>query len=276
MKCQGTLELLCILSVVATVASQSVPPGRVGVSYAKFHNKFYVYGGRNKGSNQTFTDLYALDLSKPWSSQSPAWIPITKDGPTNSALSAAISVDGKTFMLGPTLGVPGWLYSFETKVWSEVKAQFRKSIYDTYPVTLGTDDRVLMAGGSSTAPITPYVDDYDLYTMGTNQTVTQKMPLSISNGELFMPCRIGYKGVWSDYLNKAVLYGGYTVNLVNDPRAAVTLSLYDPVKNLWSEMKTTGRDPNVTMDHCMAISKNGDIDTGCIYGGCSAVVLSTT
>ncbi|KAG0221495.1 hypothetical protein BGW41_006732, partial [Actinomortierella wolfii] len=170
--CWLCLAMMVMMAFMAEAQTNLIAPiPASGMGYAKYKNKLYVNGGLIKAYRDpgSITDqFFALDLSKPWRSDSPAWIPLP-EGPKKQLISVAMSLDGKVFMTFPAVGYPAYRFSFEKNAWSAVKANFRDSMYDVDPVTLGTDGTALIFGGSRG-------DEYDIYSFETDQTVTMNIP----------------------------------------------------------------------------------------------------
>ncbi|KAF9971214.1 hypothetical protein BGZ73_005897 [Actinomortierella ambigua] len=258
MKGQLLLGVSCLLSMVLVTAGQiiHVPPPRCAASYAKFQNKFYIYGGSTSIRSDYFSELHVLDLSKHWNSTSPVWWVLTS-GPLLPATTATMSLDGKKLLLIPGLLSPGWIYSFEKDGWDLVKANFRNSTPGAFPVTMGTDGKVLITGGIGNAFGKLFIEDYDIYSFEDDKTTTLQLPATLSNGPTFMPSRQGYGAVWSSFLKKVVLYGGQADSITSTVWSADTVSMYDPVAAKWSEVKTTNYNNNTIARHCMAITDDG-------------------
>ncbi|KAG0225366.1 hypothetical protein BGW42_004476, partial [Actinomortierella wolfii] len=137
-----------------------------------------------------------------------------------------MSLDGKVFMTSPAVGYPAYRISFEKNAWSTVKANFRESMYDVDPVTLGTDGTALIFGGSRG-------DEYDIYSFETDQTVTMNMPPALLVNATVLPKRLSYRAVWSEYLKRVVFYGDRDSHEYHD-----IVSFYHPESNQWSSMDT--------------------------------------
>ncbi|KAG0228732.1 hypothetical protein BGW41_003343, partial [Actinomortierella wolfii] len=234
-----------MVAIVATAQTNlSAPRPSSGMAYAKYKNKFYINGGtvkEGKGIETATGQFFALDLSKPWRSDSPAWIPLP-EGPKKQLISVAMSLDGKVFMTFPEVGFPAYRFSFEKNAWSATKANFRDSMYDVDPVTLGTDGTALIFGGSRG-------DEYDIYSFETDQTVTMNIPPELLVNATVLPKRLSYRAVWSESLKSAVFYGGNSPYEYHD-----IVSFYHPESKQWSSMRTTGLNKTL-IGHCIAISQ---------------------
>ncbi|KAF9154912.1 hypothetical protein DFQ27_001877 [Actinomortierella ambigua] len=263
---QGRYVLSFVFSLVLALvtSAQQIPVAPLpasGAAYAKYKDKLYIYGGM---VNWTGNDLegmsgqfFALDLSKAWRSETPAWIRLP-DGPQTEFVGAAISLDGKAFMTSPGADNLSHRFFFENNTWSLSNAPFRESMYDVSPVTLGTDGTVLIVGGSFWNNGSMM---YDIYSFDTDQVVTALLPSTISDVPN-LPGRRAYKAVWSEYLKSAVFYGGF----VREGSHADTVSLYHPESNQWKAMITSGFSNNKALtEHCIAIADDGK--RLFVYGG---------
>ncbi|KAF9154914.1 hypothetical protein DFQ26_009909, partial [Actinomortierella ambigua] len=203
------------------------PQPAARVAYAKYKNKFYISGGSVetlRDPSATTNQFYALDLSKPWKSESPAWIRLP-DAPRKDFAGAAMSSDGKIFMTFPSGIAPAHRFFFENNTWSESKAQFRASTNDVSPVTLGVDSKVLILRESQSNNVT--FRSYDIYSFDTDQVMTTEMPFYTVNNTLMMSGPHGFKPAWSNHLKAAVFVGGIPENQ--------WVNIYDP-KGQWTYM----------------------------------------
>ncbi|KAF9970010.1 hypothetical protein BGZ73_007407, partial [Actinomortierella ambigua] len=235
------------MAIAATAQQVPIAPKPVqGAGYVKYKNKFYIYGGDTSLAADSTSDLgqfFALDLSKSWKSESPAWIPLP-EGPIKSHIGAAMSLDGKIFMTFPGIGYAAHRFSFETNTWSLSNATFRESIYDVSPVTLGTDGTVLIAGGSPNS-----IHVYDIYSFATDQTVTAQLPATVVAGTPILPGTREYSVAWSEPLKSAVFFGGFG----EDVSSIGVVTFYNAEKKAWSVIKTTGANNTMVLEHCVAI-----------------------
>ncbi|KAG0225364.1 hypothetical protein BGW42_004474 [Actinomortierella wolfii] len=241
-----------MVAIVATAQTNlSAPRPSSGMAYAKYKNKLYINGGtvkEGKGIETTTGQFFAPDLSKPWRSDSPAWI-LLPEGPIKLDTSATMSLDGKVFMTSPAVGYPAYRISFEKNAWSTVKANFRESMYDVDPVTLGADGTALIFGGSRG-------DEYDIYSFETDQTVTMNMPPALLVNATVLPKRLSYRAVWSEYLKKVVFYGGYGPYEYHD-----ILSFYHPESKQWS--KNSGLNKTLT-GYCQTEPYGGSLNVSTV------------
>ncbi|KAG0251387.1 hypothetical protein DFQ27_008779, partial [Actinomortierella ambigua] len=257
MKSRLVLLLLVSLTVVALAVGEQTPVAPAAVyqpASAKYKNKFYLYGGRGDPSAMGTGQFFSLDLSKNWTSESPAWQRL-HTGPIREFGSGAISHDGKIFIAFPDnqLLTHRYIFDNETGSWSASKATFDGGMVrrigesnsdiamkGVIPVTLGTDGTVLIAGGDprngSTNQAT-YYSLYAIYSFESDQSVTRQLPPKGLNS-VFMAGRVDYGAGWSEYLKKAVFFGGWAEGSVSEfvlpwePNHIVT---YDPKTGEWKE-----------------------------------------
>ncbi|KAF9154911.1 hypothetical protein DFQ26_009906, partial [Actinomortierella ambigua] len=194
-----------------------------GPAYAKYKNKFYIQGGRiGPKIDHATGQFFALDLSKPWTSESPAWIRLP-DGPQKDDAGAAISLDGKIFYTSSSLFQPtAHRFFFENNTWSISTTALQESIYTVSPVTLETDGQVLILGGYNEN----ITNMCHFYTFDTDQYVfTQLSPAAINGTQLVFE---DYMAVWSRHLKQAVFIGGLG--------SSQGMTLYEPKSKKWKKM----------------------------------------
>ncbi|KAF9977071.1 hypothetical protein BGZ73_007043 [Actinomortierella ambigua] len=217
-----------------------------------------------KGEDGISGQFFALDLSKPWTSDTAAWIKLPESG-RKDYIGAAMSLDGKTLLTSPGIYASAQRFSFESNTWSSSNTTFRESMYDVTPVTLGTDGTVLLVGGDSWED---GFNKYDIYSFDTDQTVTAQLPPS-ANDIPFLPGRRDYRVIWSEHLKSAVFYGGFGQGV----SAPDIVSLYHPESKQWKGMRTRGFNNKSLSEHCMAITDDGR--KLLVYGGRYEQGLST-
>ncbi|KAG0254137.1 hypothetical protein DFQ27_007020 [Actinomortierella ambigua] len=276
--------LLISLTAANLTASQQnhvAPQPVAGPAYAKYKNKFYINGGATSltasvlGSSGQF---FALDLSKSWTSVSPAWIQLP-DGPRKDYHGAAMSLDGKFLLTSCSVASVSHRFSFDTNTWSVSKAPCRSAAYGVSPVTLGTDGTALTAGGRGVVGV---AELYEIYSFATDQAVTVPLPDTAVNGTPILPGRQYYQVVWSEPLKSAVFFGGFGLH----GSSIGTVTLYHPESKQWSLMKTTGANNTNNFGHCMAITDDGKTilsfggyfaeQTGAIIFSSSLYILNLT
>ncbi|KAF9970736.1 hypothetical protein BGZ73_006492, partial [Actinomortierella ambigua] len=239
------------MAIIATAQQAPVAPQPVDHPiYAKHKNKLYIYGGSSTAlvaPNSTVGKVgqfFALDLSKPWRSASPAWIALP-EGPRESNTGAAVSPDGKIFMTTPTSLEKPYVFNFDTKTWSMSNAIYPASLTAARPVTLGTNDTVLVAGGS---PIDPY--EYRTYSFVRDEPVLARMT-DIEGG---IP--VFHEAVWSEHFKSAVFFGGFITEFYGPTQIYNrngTVIFYHPEIKGWSSMAPIGARGSEARGFCLAI-----------------------
>ncbi|KAG0264559.1 hypothetical protein DFQ27_001146 [Actinomortierella ambigua] len=112
------------------------------MAYAKHGTKFFIYGGSIERITLT-GQFFALDLSKPWKSESPAWIKYP-DGPGYFGTGGAISQDGEVFFAVLNDNRPHSRFMFKDNTWNASKVIASDTVQFTSPVTIGTDGSLLI------------------------------------------------------------------------------------------------------------------------------------
>ncbi|KAG0221233.1 hypothetical protein BGW41_007070 [Actinomortierella wolfii] len=211
---------LFFLQAMVTVITAQVPIAPLPAhssGYAKYKDRFFIHGGVTTGGNANADNIsgqfFYLDLSKRWTSVSPAWNKLP-EGPKNVS-EIALSLDGKilvAFIGNPIQAIHG--FSFES----------------IFPVTLGQDGTVLIAGGSSLDNV------YHIYSFDVDSLVTHSLPPSPFPGKKFLPGREFYQAVWSELFKSAFFFGGsiYGVFAGNASTANI-LSVYNAETKAWTE-----------------------------------------
>ncbi|KAG0221786.1 hypothetical protein BGW42_007296 [Actinomortierella wolfii] len=221
---------------MVTVITAQVPIASLPVhssGFAKYKDRFFIHGGVTTGGNANADNIsgqfFYLDLSKRWTSVSPAWNKLP-EGPKNVS-EIALSLDGKilvAFIGNPIQAIHG--FSFESRTWSISKVSFQNSTKGIFPVTLGQDGTVLIAGGSSLDNV------YHIYSFDVDSLVTHSLPPSPFPGKKFLPGREFYQAVWSEPFKSAFFFGGsiYGVFAGNASTANI-LSVYNAETKAWTE-----------------------------------------
>ncbi|KAF9968896.1 hypothetical protein BGZ73_009081, partial [Actinomortierella ambigua] len=231
LNCLHLCMLLCLTALVKPTAQQTPasPRPAAGASFAKHLNRLYVYGG------QVTFDLppvalgqfFALDLSKLWKSASPTWIQL-KEGPLMYDAGAVMSLDGRYFMTFADRFLEGaQRYDFEQKTWNKSANVFRSEVKSAFPVVLGTNGTVLIAGGS--VSVMGARGAYDIYSFETDTATGGRMPPPGLTDTAYYPGQ-AYRAVWSDYLKRAVFYGG--LGQYDSSRDVV--KFYEPQSDQWT------------------------------------------
>ncbi|KAF9970404.1 hypothetical protein BGZ73_006879 [Actinomortierella ambigua] len=123
----------------------------------------------------------------------------------------------------------------------------------TTPVTLGTNGSVLIAGGLQD---NPGEIPYEIYSFDLDQSVKP----GLSEMRFYLAREMGLTGygvVWSEYMKRAVYFGGRNRNYE-------IITTYDPASETWEAIATFGHNKNI-VNHCMAITDDGK--KVLMYGG---------
>ncbi|KAG0257211.1 hypothetical protein DFQ27_005258 [Actinomortierella ambigua] len=237
-KIGSVLSLLATTAMPVIQAQQepaAVPRPMAEAAYVKHGSKFYIYGGRvNIASFELSVisgQFFALDLAKPWESDTPAWIQL-QPGPKKFHMSSAISVDGKTMMVFPGLDASAHRYTFESAKWETSNFTFGPQVTDVAAVTMETDGKVAILGGYESKASADWLDVYQF----DLDWVVASIPVPEFKGTAMTspPARGYYKAAWSKKLASIVYYGGFVhSNIVVDPSYDQWVTLYDPAANSW-------------------------------------------
>ncbi|KAG0250018.1 hypothetical protein DFQ27_009655 [Actinomortierella ambigua] len=254
--------LFVAVATISTAQQGPVAPRPVAkASYAKHHNKLYVYGGRETqevGSGQFFV----LDLSKQWKSAQPAWSKL-KDGPVIPNTGAVVSQDGKILM-AMAIGKPTrpQQFIFEQDSWTNSSEEFY--IWNNQsPVMLKTDGSVLFQVGVEGPTVMEQRNITRFYSFESDSTWGAAFPYPTTHFT-YLP-RGSHKAVWSDYLESAVFYGGSNMMIRGtEPYSPDMLKLYHPRSKEWTWKPTKGHNAHY-FSHCVAITDDGK--KLFVYGG---------
>ncbi|KAF9156085.1 hypothetical protein DFQ26_009492, partial [Actinomortierella ambigua] len=229
MKTQFLRRSLLFVAVAMISAAQQGPVAPrpvIGASFAKHHNKLYVYGGRGTLEIDS-AQFFVLDLSIPWKSALPAWSRLP-DGPMMPNAGAVVSQDGKIFMaIANHFPSRPHRFSVEKDSWTNSSEEFG-FFNEQSPVMLKTDGSVLAQVGVEG-------DSYEQ--RNRNRTRFYSFELDSSwyvafpdpaTSEAYFPSQ-NHKAVWSDYLESAVFYGGDSMPIRGVQQYAMnTVKLYHP------------------------------------------------
>ncbi|KAF9969568.1 hypothetical protein BGZ73_008040, partial [Actinomortierella ambigua] len=228
MKGDNWLFLLVIFTAAASAQQIVSPQPATGAGFVKHKNKLFVFGGEiHNGVSQVATgQFYFLDLSQQWKSDTPAWTQLP-DGLPSVSPTAVVSLDGKIFMYNGRRR-----FHFEDNAWRDFSSLF--STYPPamapYPVVLGTDGTVLLAGGTFGSALTN--QSYTIYSFLTDTHVTTPYPPATGPiTQLFYP-GAGYRAVWSESLKSVVFFGGTSAHM-DTPQTQVTM-FYEAQTKKWS------------------------------------------
>ncbi|KAF9201005.1 hypothetical protein BGZ49_008767 [Haplosporangium sp. Z 27] len=206
----------------------------------------YVHGGQSTQSS-TVNQLFALDLTQPWTTSSPSWKNLTtSESPADYQHTMTTSSDQKSLIVwGYKTGLS--TYSLLAQNWtidtpSPDPSDHQHSLLSA--VTDPTSGVVYIPSGASngTAMMT--------YNPATNQGVSQLMPSQLAGSIV-----VNYGVALSRKYNSLFMYGGQSFNT----RSVYFNSLfqYSLASGSWKVVNTTGTSPGNLIQFCMAPAYNG-------------------
>ncbi|KAF9305280.1 hypothetical protein BGZ74_010804 [Mortierella antarctica] len=192
------------------VTAQPQPCG--GAAFAKVGNKFYVQGGATSGDN-LLASLWALDLSKAWTTSQPAWTSLAL-GPFNAYHSAGYMADNSSFITfgrdtaaDPQVIPESWVnvYDIATNAWtfsSNPANMNDNSRRDFAAVTNPATNKVYILGGDAGPAGAIWSNMFSVYDL-MSRTLTEAPtsppgPQNIST----------YAAVWVPRLDAMLVIGG--------------------------------------------------------------------
>ncbi|KAF9322995.1 hypothetical protein BG006_001857 [Podila minutissima] len=244
------------------VTAQPEPCG--GAAFAKVGNKFYVQGGAPSGDN-LLSSLWALDLSKAWTTSQPAWTSLAQ-GPKNAYHSAGYMADNSSFITfgrdtaADPQNIPEFwvnVYDIATNAWtfqSNPANLNDNSRRDFVAVTNPATNKAYILGGDAGPAGTIWSNMFSVYDL-MSRTLTEAPtsppgPQNIST----------YAAVWVPRLDAMLVIGGALRS--GSPQG---LYLYRPNTGVWSTQATTGSFMYARFKHCAASNADGSIVA--VYGG---------
>ncbi|KAF9907776.1 hypothetical protein EC991_010646 [Linnemannia zychae] len=235
-----------------------------GPAFARTSTRLYVLGGFPSyvpAEMNSMNQFYSLELSKPWTSKSPAWSQ-HNPGPQKAIFPGAFSADQKTMVVFHTAKAnspfAAWRYTVDSDSWTPSNASF--PFQDRSGLASVTDPNtglVYTAGGyvSPTEGVAVDVYNFDEDSVST---------VSIPDTFIGFSTRYYYTSVWSQQRKSILYFGGYP--LPSRPTQAVnSVTEFVPASNMWQTMPTTGSAPSIRGSHCMAANEDGTVVI--VYGG---------
>ncbi|KAF8934560.1 hypothetical protein BGZ52_004019 [Haplosporangium bisporale] len=231
---------LSILFLCTVANALFTPLITTGASSSFVENKaMYISGGFNR-PQRVVPQTFAIDLSSDWDASAPKAIELSTVNSLQDAVvpnAALSSTDGRlvVFSNGYTS-----IYTPSTNQWSNPLVVHYYNPNDAFHLAAAADPRTgliyVPSGyetGTGNATVTTMLQ-YDPV-VGTSTS------LSMNGGPGFVK---GYSIIWSDYLNKFVICGGYTV-----AEPFNILSIYDPDTRTWTQ-PTASNSPPARVRHC--------------------------
>ncbi|KAF9437677.1 hypothetical protein BGZ76_011657 [Entomortierella beljakovae] len=247
-----SFSILLILLFTISTNAQSIAPSPVQeFAYARAGSKLYVHGGRyttGNGQETITSQLYALDLSKSWSTDSAPWQSLAP-GPLETFVRAVATPDNQTFIVfrqGDNNSVVATKYDIPSNTWG------------TSFVALPQDQNYRNGAIPLIDPLKSIVYFNSLYMMDSYNTAngavgTQSMPTDMPNNRYFG------SGTYVKSRKSFMYYGGSNTQLALDEAGRVP---------------TTGTSPSSRSDFCMVASEDGNKIV--VFGGRIAVPTNFT
>ncbi|KAF9307170.1 hypothetical protein BGZ74_009876 [Mortierella antarctica] len=226
--------------ILCTVANaQFTPFITTGASSSFVENKaIYISGGFNR-PQRVVPQTFAIDLSSNWDASSPK---ATELSTTNSLQDAvvpntALSSDGRLVVFSKGYSS---IFNPTTNQWSNPTTIRNFNPKDAFHLAAAADPRTGLVyvpsgyvNGTGNATVTTMLQ-YDPI-KGTSNS----LPMTDGPGIVK-----GYSIIWSNYLKKFVIYGGYI-----DADPLNILSTYDPASRHWTQPVATYPPPS-RVRHC--------------------------
>ncbi|KAF9113056.1 hypothetical protein BGX27_002312 [Mortierella sp. AM989] len=244
------------------VHAQPQPVG--GAAFARVGNNFYIQGGAISADN-LLSSLWALDLTKSWTTAKPAWTSLSL-GPSNGYHSAAYSADNKSFItFGRNTGadaavVPrSWvnIYDIPSGTWSfesNPTGLADNSRRDFSAVTNPNANKIYIIGGGSGVSGGTYNNVFDTFDPAMRTLTEITTPVPGPQGIMT------HSAVWVSHLNAMIVLGGSLKS--GSPQG---LYLYHPHTGAWTTQATTGSYNYAKISACAASNADGSLVA--VFGG---------
>ncbi|KAK3834278.1 MAG: hypothetical protein JOS17DRAFT_788927 [Linnemannia elongata] len=205
---------------------------------------FYVQGGkvvRQKNDYAISPQLYALDISISWTTDSPPWTALTA-GPTYNLCNGVTSPDNKTLTILVQQQTAQLLinqFSVDTNTWKNSFAEVNENLRGIRPVVDPTSGLIYIQGQQNMIILDPRTVTIQPYPIASTTMPSRSFP-----GAVYHPGR------------KSILYlGGFSPVGLFEAKTYVTE--YIIATNSWGIFATTGSLPTSRADHCMTINEDG-------------------
>ncbi|KAF9311832.1 hypothetical protein BG003_006917 [Podila horticola] len=235
----------------------SAPVPVTGASYARSRTKLFVQGGVVTANGITVAQqnqMFALDLSTPWSANNPAWIQL-KSGPTQAYHSAVVSTDEQVFATfrntpsGSITNNLSYRFSIPANSWmqSTIKVQ-NPSREGVVAVKDPASGLVYLAGGFQSDDSQMYIANLDTDTLSMFT-----MPSNI------MADRFFYSGVYLKSRKSIIYFGGTNSAYSSSPSASSQnlVTEFVPSTGAWSNLIANNPNPSHRSEFCMAANDDG-------------------
>ncbi|KAF9543036.1 hypothetical protein EC957_001320 [Mortierella hygrophila] len=265
------ISLLVLAGLAITSSSpqllqlaQAQPQPCGGAAFAKVGTTFYIQGG-STFQDELIQAFWALDLSSPWTTSSPAWSALSPPGPYNAFHSAGVSSDGSSFI---TFGrdtaasnnqvAASWVNTFNigSKTWSaatppQVADPSRR---DFYAVTNLAGSKIYIMGGNSGPSGSVSTNVLNTYDPATGTMNEAPMPASAPQNSST------YAAVWIKRSATMLMMGGVTTG--GYPQS---LWSYNPTSGGWATQASSGPFSQNRISHCAASNADGSLVA--VFGG---------
>ncbi|KAG9061060.1 hypothetical protein KI688_007689 [Linnemannia hyalina] len=220
------LTLSFSLTLTQAQVSADAPIAASGPSSARTSLKWYILGGLPSGADGTLPigQFFSLDLSVPWSANTPAWKRLTS-GPQQSIFPGVFTADQKTMVVFHIAGqYSTYKYTVATDTWASSSVSF--PLGGTQGIGAVTDPSsglVYIAGG--------YTDrgTMDVYNPATDAVAHTALP----NPANIFAARWYYTNTWNEQRKTVMYFGGY--NITNNA-ANNFVSEFSPSAASWNTM----------------------------------------
>ncbi|KAG0010566.1 hypothetical protein BGZ81_002690, partial [Podila clonocystis] len=226
--------------ILCTVAhAQFTPLITTGASSTFVENKaMYISGGFNR-PQRVVPQTFAIDLSSSWDASAPKATELSTTNSLQDAVvpNAGLSADGRFVIFSNGYSS---IFNPSTNQWTNPTTVRYFNPKDAFHLAAGADPRTGLVyipsgyvNGTGTASVTTMLQ-YDPV-KGTSNS----LPMTDGPGIIK-----GYTIIWSEYLKKFIIYGGYI-----DADPLNILSTYDPASRVWTQPAAT-YPPPPRVRHC--------------------------
>ncbi|KAF9309082.1 hypothetical protein BG003_010228 [Podila horticola] len=229
----------CSIVVLCTVANAFTPLITTGASSSFVEGKaMYISGGFNR-PQRVVPQTFAIDLSSDWDTSSPKTTELSTINSLQDAVvpNAALSSDGRLVVFSNGYSS---IFNPTTNQWSNPTTVRYFNPKDAFHLAAAADPRTGLVyvpsgyvNGTGNATVTSMLQ-YDPV-----KGISNSLPMT--NGPGIVK---GYSIIWSDYIKKFVIYGGYI-----DADPVNILSTYDPASRTWTQVSAT-YPPPTRVRHC--------------------------
>ncbi|KAF9300147.1 hypothetical protein BGZ74_008247 [Mortierella antarctica] len=260
--------------------TSSPPTAFLGITSASSDKFIYYHGGQlNLPTVQYSSELFSLDVTKPWSISTPAWTNLTVTtgvrGPLTVGHSATMSRDQRTlYVTAPTGNTSDpffYEYNIQSATWSSTSAPLAQAPVwavrrEAHLLTDPQTGAIWYLGGSTDKGETNEIDKFLNGGWSINLPTTQVDPTT-GDVKAFVMNRFS-SGTSHIYKNKIYLFGGSTSTpdgqrSYQSFQSIATIDISAP-QLVYGEQLTIGTVPKPRNDHCSVLTASQKV---IIYGG---------